>query len=119
MEQPFNTVYKRMLPHIQPVGGIFFVTFRLFGSIPKEVITQWQLDKQKELERIALLDKSAKDKALINLKNEQFYRYESYLESDKTSLHYFKEDSLAKVVADALHYWDSKKNRTLCLLYHV
>ena len=27
--------YRRNLPHIQPIGGIFFVTFRLFDSIPR------------------------------------------------------------------------------------
>ncbi len=30
-----KTFYRRNLPHIQPIGACFFVTFRLFNSIPK------------------------------------------------------------------------------------
>jgi len=30
--------YKRNLPHYQPAGGEYFVTFRLANSLPQEVI---------------------------------------------------------------------------------
>jgi putative transposase len=33
-----KTFYRRDLPHIQPVGAAFFITFRLAGSIPKALI---------------------------------------------------------------------------------
>jgi len=33
-----KTYYQRKLPHIQPEEGTFFITYRLFGSIPKPVI---------------------------------------------------------------------------------
>ncbi len=32
--------YKRKLPHLQPKGGEFFVTFRLANSLPGEVLDQ-------------------------------------------------------------------------------
>ena len=30
--------YRRNMPHIQPGGATFFVTFRLASSLPKEVV---------------------------------------------------------------------------------
>jgi len=33
-----KTFYRRNLPHIQPVGACFFVTFRLYNSVPKIAI---------------------------------------------------------------------------------
>jgi len=34
--------YKRNLPHIQPLGQIFFVTWNLKGAIPKSKLLQLQ-----------------------------------------------------------------------------
>ena len=35
-----KTEYRQRLPHIQPVGAAFFVTFRLYGSVPKSKISE-------------------------------------------------------------------------------
>jgi putative transposase len=34
----YKQFYRRRLPHIQPEGATFFVTFRLAGSLPDEAI---------------------------------------------------------------------------------
>ena len=36
--------YRRKLPHIQPQGATFFVTFRLAGSLPDAVIELLKAD---------------------------------------------------------------------------
>jgi hypothetical protein len=36
------------LPHWQPAGATFFVTMRLFGSIPKHIIDQYKAQKDLE-----------------------------------------------------------------------
>jgi hypothetical protein len=38
-----KTEYRQKLPHIQPIGAGFFVTFSLFGIVPKK-----KLDTLKE-----------------------------------------------------------------------
>ncbi len=43
--------YRRRLPHSQPLGATFFVTFRLHGSIPIEVLREWQEEKRLEERR--------------------------------------------------------------------
>jgi REP element-mobilizing transposase RayT len=39
--------YRRHLPHWQPAGKVFFVTFRLFGSLPKKVIDRIREDAER------------------------------------------------------------------------
>ena len=41
-----KTFYRRNLPHIQPIGSSFFVTFRLKDSIPRAQL--WKLKKDYE-----------------------------------------------------------------------
>jgi hypothetical protein len=42
----YKPIYRRNLPHIQPLGATLFVTFRLAGSLPKHVLDEWQSEKQ-------------------------------------------------------------------------
>lgn len=34
--------YRRRLPHLRQEDGVYFVTFRLAGSVPQEKIRQWR-----------------------------------------------------------------------------
>ncbi|MFN3849815.1 MAG: transposase [Spirosomataceae bacterium] len=100
--------YRRSLPHLQPLGGTFFVTFNLYGSIPKEVLKKWEeefiLEKERilqfsdniaaELERLGKLDFAKRDKF-----------YDTYQGGN----HYLKSPTLAKIVADSIHFWDDRR----------
>ncbi len=39
--------YRRHLPHYQPLDAIFFVTFRLAGSLPAAVIEEMCVDRER------------------------------------------------------------------------
>lgn len=55
----FNTYYRRNLPHYQPLGYTYFVTYRLSGSLPLEVIKKLKGEREKQLKEIAgISDKS-------------------------------------------------------------
>lgn len=43
------TEYRRRLPHFQHIGASFFVTFRLHGSLPKEVVLTLQNERDYNL----------------------------------------------------------------------
>ena len=47
-----NPTYRRNLPHIQPPEGTFFITYRLFGSIPKAVIERLKMEHAIALQAI-------------------------------------------------------------------
>jgi REP element-mobilizing transposase RayT len=40
VEHAFEGFYRRRLPHWQPAGGVFFITYRLFGSLPAEALAR-------------------------------------------------------------------------------
>lgn len=48
-----TTLYRRNLPHIHPTGATFFVTFRLAGSLPQEVIERLRQEFQAEERQLA------------------------------------------------------------------
>jgi hypothetical protein len=50
--------HERHLPHFQPLGGLFFVTFNLHGCVPKEIYKQWEQEFNLEKEKIMLFSKN-------------------------------------------------------------
>jgi hypothetical protein len=47
----YKPSYRRRLPHIQPPGAIFFITFRLAGSIPASVLRAL-VEERKRIEQL-------------------------------------------------------------------
>ena len=47
-----SSFYRRRLPHWQPAEATYFVTYRLSGSIPMEVIKRIRAEYQAEMERL-------------------------------------------------------------------
>jgi len=94
-------IYKRNLPHIQPLGGIFFVTWNLKGAIPKARLIELQ-DEYKQK-----LNNAANSEARNNVGKLYFQNYDNELHISQND-HFLKDNRLAKIVADALHFWDNK-----------
>lgn len=100
--------YKRHLPHLQPLGGTFFVTFNLFGSVPKEVLARWEEEYALEKAKIMQFSKE-KLTDLERLGKIDFAKRDKFFDSYKEGNHYLKNGTLAKIVADSLHHWDTKR----------
>ena len=128
--------YRRDLPHIQPVGATLFVTFRLFGSLPREVIERWQAEKRWLGECLKRLEPSdvgqtvslpesqtdslpeSEESQTDSLRHRQyelhrrwFARFESLLDKADTGPTWLKDGRIAEMVADSLHYRDGKVYR--------
>ncbi len=99
--------HRRNLPHIQPLGGTFFVTYNLAGSIPKEVLARWAAEYEEQKSAI-LRTSENKDDDLERLGKLDFAKRDKFFDSYTGGNHYLKSDSLAQIVADTLHYWDNK-----------
>ena len=95
--------YKRNLPHIQPPGQIFFVTWNLKGSIPKSRLLQLQNDYKKQIKNIN--DKKKKD---IEGKI-YFKKYDNELHRLSKRNDFLKDDKFAKIVAETIHFWDNRR----------
>jgi len=96
-------IYKRNLPHIQPTGETFFVTWNLKDAIPKSIFLELRtqyLEKTKGLTDSEKLYIAAK----LHFKN-----YDNVLHKSASDKHYLRDDELAKIVADTIHYWDNRR----------
>ncbi len=49
MKKTLKTFYRRRLPHVHPIGGTFFVTVCLKGSIPKKLLKKLQKIYEEEI----------------------------------------------------------------------
>lgn len=106
--------YRRNLPHLQPHGGEFFVTFNLKDSIPKSVIHELKLYKKNLLEK-----KSEKySPKLTEIDKEIFLKYDSILDNSSSGPQWLKEGAVSEIVKEALHYRDQKEYDlyTFCIM---
>lgn len=92
----FREFYRRRLPHVQLGGATYFVTFRLKGSLPKEILQKLA----QEVERIKKLPKE-------NLDLEQhrwFEKFDNYLDQTSEEEAFFKDEKIAKLITEAIFY---------------
>jgi len=111
----YKPFYRRNLPHIQPLGATFFVTFRLAGSIPRPAFQQWKAEKdQLEAEKLRILKSQNSDhlvsieQTIYDQKREWFRKFEKILDNAQNGPVWLKDVRIAKVVADSMHHLDGK-----------
>ena len=90
--------YRGNLPHMQPIGSTFFVTFRLQGSLPKEKL--FLLKKAfLQSERGIRMEQLIREMDATGQSNSSFFQlYDSLLESTIEGPHHLKNPAVAKLV---------------------
>jgi putative DNA methylase len=88
------------LPHWEKPGGIYFVTFRLAGSLPREVIEAARAESREN--RTGGRPTSARGKRVA------MRRIERYLDEGAGAAH-LRNPEAAKVVAEALSQFDGTR----------
>ena len=112
---------ERRRPHIQPLDGILFLTFRLAGSIPKSVVREYKARKEwlesqlrrvkamAEVERTPELEKWL---ARIDRHNrEWFLKCEEILHRANSGPTWMQDERVADRVAENLHRLDGEAYR--------
>ena len=114
----YKPFYRRNLPHIQPPGATFFVTFNLAGSLPRSILQQWRSEKsQLEAEELRILKLrnsthlAAVEHKIFERKREWFRKFEKTLDDAQSGPVWLKNDQIAKEVADSMHYRDENVYR--------
>jgi putative transposase len=112
----FKPFYRRNLPHFQQNGATYFITTRLSGSLPKDVIIKLSKDNIEKISAIKLSNKNDSEKELLI--DEQHRRYfglfDKYLENNLNGNHWLKNDDIAKMIVDAIHFRDGKQYDLIC-----
>lgn len=112
---------ERNLPHLHPPGATLFVTFRLAGTVPKPILRlyyaqkQWLEEETERIIRLKLNDDSPEmeehENRLLEFNRKWFTQFEDILHKEETGPIWLKDERVAKVVADALHYRNGKVYR--------
>ena len=99
--------YRRNLPHWQKPGAEYFVTFRLAGSLPKNVIRQLKESRDNFYKnfshRADYQSKSRQFEAFL------FKKYESLLDGQRTGPLWLSNKNVADIVTEALHFRNNKE----------
>jgi REP element-mobilizing transposase RayT len=111
----YKTYYKRNLPHYLPLGYTFFVTYRLNGSLPVEVIKRLQKEREKELKEIEGYDNlEVRKEKYLTYQSQYFGKFDKLLDNASSGPTWLKENNAAQIVKDAMHYYDKKSYDLIC-----
>jgi REP element-mobilizing transposase RayT len=94
--------YRNRLPHWQPPGGTFFVTYRLAGSLPKHVVTEMAHEAREE---IALYKQyfiwSEAQARQVAISQETFASIDLLLDIPSIGPTWLKQPEVAQIVMDS------------------
>ena len=106
---PYRAYYHRHLPHYQPPEATLFVTFRLHGSLPVEVLECLKGEaKERENKLEQLPNTTERQAALYAERKRQFGRLDDALDTSTHGPTWLKNPAIAAIVAEALLYRDGK-----------
>ena len=108
--------YRKNLPHWQPKDAVFFITARLSGSLPKDVVLSLQQERKLAIEQLKKKDLSEKelDEALMKSHDLYFGKFDDLLDNSTTGPHWLKQDNIAQIWTDALKYFDGERYKLIC-----
>lgn len=99
--------YQRHLPHIQPEEATYFITFRLAGSLPVEVLEELRHKRdffQKEVEKAT--HEREKEVLRKQFRMVYFVQFDNALNHGSSGPTWLRDHRVAEIVKEALHYRD-------------
>jgi REP element-mobilizing transposase RayT len=103
------TSYHRNLPHYHPIGYPLFITFRLAGSLPLEILTE--LKAQREFELKACKNHRADERHKIEERH--FGRYDNWLDQCDYGPRWLQVDNIAQIVSKEMHHLNGDRYQLL------
>ena len=103
MAHDYRSFYRRHLPHIQPEGAPLFVTFRLYGSVPKATVLGWNEERTRYRRKLELISEpDARQRETVQYTRRKFLELEQCLDAASTGPTWLREDRIAGLVAESL-----------------
>jgi putative transposase len=107
--------YRRHLPHFQPPEAQFFITARLAGTLPVSALAQMKREYERIVRTIPQTGgtqerlRSYRDTRMV-----YFKRFDSLLDDSSSGPTWLKDERVARIVSDAVHFLDGKRYDLLC-----
>ncbi|MFA6981150.1 MAG: transposase [Ignavibacteriaceae bacterium] len=99
--------HRRNLPHLYYNDGTYFITYRLFGSMPNAILSE--LNKIYISEMKIDLNKLG----LVKLEN-ILNKYEELLNRNSYLPKYLSDERIAKICQCTIHYYDENQYKLIC-----
>lgn len=102
--------YRRNLSHYNPPHATFFITFRLSGSLPKNVVMRMREQYKHscaDLKNSAGKKQIQKEK-LSFIQKKYFVKFDDLLDGNNSGPHWLKEEKVALMVLEALKQQEGK-----------
>ena len=101
-----KTFYRQRLPHIHPIGAIFFVTFNLNGAIPRKILQR--LDEKFANDRAKIIRGrySNQDKLLYELKEKHTLAKDQLLDKMQSGPRHLSDANVSKILWDRIFEFD-------------
>lgn len=106
----YQPAYRRNLPHIQPAGKSFFLTFRLAASLPNSVVERWRQERD-WLAQLAQKNPAHQARIKDDLERLWFAKFESLLDRAAVGPTWLSDPRVAATVVESLHHHDGEKYR--------
>ena len=97
--EPF---FRRNLPHWQPVGGTFFITYRLAGTLPGSVLSELNRENQR-LRSLPRQPGYSENEWNLRIEKKTFAVWDEYLDRDK-SMRWLSDPRISRIVQDNLYH---------------
>lgn len=105
----YQDYHRRHLPHIQPRGATFFITFRLANSLPAEVLEKLESERAAiEIEVNAMTDPDEKCRCKKIKQKKWFAKWDDALDKVQIGDFYLREPEIAATVANSIRFHDGK-----------
>ncbi|MGA0560409.1 transposase [Larkinella sp. VNQ87] len=99
--------YYRKLPHFQPLEAAYFITMRLYGSMPQHLIELLKEEQEVARNRLQTLDDTESD--LYQQQKRYFARFDSFLDRPDNGPYWLSEPAIAEIMKEALHHRAGKE----------
>lgn len=110
-----KTYYRQRLPHIQPIGASFFVTFRLYGSIPYAHLGKLKEEYQKKImEAKCLKDLKAKNSLLFDIRKRYLFQIDQLLHKIVNGPMVLSQKEILDKTKEVLHRFDGEFYDLIC-----
>lgn len=101
--------YRRNLPHYQPYYATYFITFRLAGSLPSEVIIKLKEEYEIEVHHLSSIKDLTKKRTELSKHHKRYFeKFDEFLDKYADSPKWLSNDKVAQIVVDAIKYRDGK-----------
>ncbi|MCP9291149.1 transposase [Gracilimonas sediminicola] len=103
--------YRRNLPHWQPEGAEYFITFRLAGSLPKQAVSRLKQEQRLLINKVEDSSRSADRLSALRERVHKtiFKKYDQLLDCNEIGPTWLLNDEVTEIVKEAIHHRDQEK----------